>query len=97
MAKLTVSFTLDSEKDRDLVHWLERLPHRRRSAAIRETLRAGLARGGVTLGDVYQAVKELERKIRAGAVTVDHHPENPEGWEEPPEAVAALDALADLA
>ena len=61
MATVTISFTVDSEGDKDLVRWLDSLPRRKRSAPIRKTLRDGLARGGVTLGDVYQAVKGLRQ------------------------------------
>jgi len=85
MSKLIISFTLDSERDRDLVRFLDGLGRRQRSEAIRETLRAGLARGGVTVSDVYQAVKELERKLSAGAFVAQVR-----------EAEAAADAPADV-
>lgn len=52
----------------------------------------------MTLGDVYQAVKELERKIHMGAVIGGASAETVAGdWpKEDPEAAAALDALANL-
>jgi hypothetical protein len=93
MGKQVVSFTLDSEGDRDLVAWLARQENR--SAAIRAAIRDHLDRGGVTLGDVYQAVRALERKIEAGGVVVTDRASGSD-WEEPPEAAAALDALAAL-
>ena len=85
VSKVVISFTLDSERDRDLVRFLDGLGHRQRSEAIREVLRAGLARGGVTVGDVYQAVKELERKLTAGAFVAQVR-----------EAEAASDVPADV-
>ena len=97
MAKVTVSFTLDGEADRDLVHWLDRLPKGKRSEAVREALREHLGRGGVTLGDVYQAVKDLERKLQAGAVVACAAPVQEDDWDEPPDAAAALDALGEIA
>ena len=96
MATVTVCFTVDGDEDRDLVRWLDGLPKRRRSEAIRKTLRAGLDRGGVTLGDVYQAVKGLERKLQNGVVAALPADDTDSDYDEPTEAAAALDALAEL-
>jgi hypothetical protein len=96
MATVTVCFTVDGDEDRDLVRWLDGVPKRKRSEAIRRTLRAGLDRGGVTLGDVYQAVKGLEHKLQNGVVTVSPEGASCSDYDEPPEAAAALDALAEL-
>lgn len=97
MAKVVISFTLDPEEDAAILQWLKRYDRRQRSAAIRRALRDHLT-GGVTLGDVYQAVKDLERalerKLKAG-VTVQDTPAD-DGWIEPPDAAAALDALGKL-
>lgn len=97
MATVTVCFTVDSDEDRDLVHWMDGLTKGKRSLAIREVLRKGLGpgRGSVTLADVYQVVKELEHRLQAGAVAACVSPSSEE-WDEPPEAAAALDALAKL-
>ena len=93
--KVVVPISLDTEGDRDILRWLGRQENR--SAAVREAIREHLGRGGVTLGDVYQAVGRIERRLEAGVVV------NAEGrtaaeaeWEEPAEAAAALDALAEL-
>jgi hypothetical protein len=97
VAKVTVSFTLDNEADHDLLRWLEKLPRGQKSAAIRAVLRAGREKGGVTLGDVYQAVKALEHKVQAGGVVVADGPGQEIDWpEEPAGAVAALDKLAEM-
>ena len=93
MATVTVSFALDDQQDRDLLRWLDSLPKRGKSEAIRDALRAHLGRGGITLGDVYQAVKELERKLQNGA-SVAHTPALPADVpEEPPDVAEALDKL----
>jgi hypothetical protein len=89
--KVVIPVSMDTEADRDLLRWLERQENR--SAAIRDALREYIGRGSVTLGDVYQAVKELERKLQAGAAIAGSGGDE---WEEPPEAAAALDALASL-
>lgn len=94
MGRVIVSFSLDTEEDRDILRWLER--QESKSAAIREALRAHLL-GGVTLGDVYQAVKDLERLIRSGVVVAAGRPADPQGEpEEPPDLAAALDALGKV-
>jgi len=94
--KAFVSLSLDTEADKDILRWLDRQENR--SAAIREAIRGHLGRNGVTLGDVYRAVKELERKIETGAVVVAQggDPLAGDDWDEPLEAAAALDALARL-
>ena len=62
MAKHVVNFVLNSETDKDILRWLARQENR--SAAVREAIRAHIKGGGVTLSDVYQAVKDLERKVQ---------------------------------
>jgi hypothetical protein len=97
MAKITASFTLDSRSDRDLLQWLDGVPKGQRSEEIRATLRAGLNRGGVTLGDVYQAIKALERKVQAGEAMVNKlSRQDCESSSEDAAAAAALDRLAEI-
>jgi hypothetical protein len=47
---------------------------------------------------VYRAVKDLERKLEAGAVVLAGGAQEgrEETWDEPDDAAAALDALAEL-
>ncbi len=89
MAKLTVSFTLDSEQDRDLVRWLDSLPKRGRSEAIRDALRAHLGHSGITLNDVYEAIMDLKRSDFAADTSGNTVAAN----DEPPDVAAALDNL----
>lgn len=94
MAKRSYSFKVDPEEYPELVRWLDGQDDNR-SGAIRDVLQAHVERR-ITLGDVYQAVRDLERKVEAGA-TVSKAPADDEtDWNEPPEAAAALDALANL-
>jgi len=67
MATETVSFSLDPERDADLVTWLDKHDRRARSAAIREKLRAGIRQNGPTLADVLAELREIKRMLRAGA------------------------------
>jgi hypothetical protein len=88
MGSVTITVSLDSDRDRDLMRWIESIPKRHRSETIRDTLRQGLGRvSGVTLGEVYQAVKDLERKLSASVVVTETGPG------EPPDIAAALDSL----
>lgn len=61
MAKQLVTFSLDPERDRRIVRWLEGLPKRERSKAIRDALHTYLGKGGITLGDIYEAIQELKQ------------------------------------
>jgi hypothetical protein len=98
MAKRVETFSFDSEADKDIARWLAGLPNRGKSAAIRAAIREHAGRNGITLGDVYRVVKDLERKLEAGAVVVAGGAQEggKEAWDEPDDAAAALDALAEL-
>jgi hypothetical protein len=89
MARQTITFVLDTGRDRDVLRWLQ--GQENKSAAIREAIRAHLAGEAVTLADVYEAVLDLQRCCwprlpdaqSTGAPTS----------EEPPDVAAALDSL----
>jgi len=94
MATVTVSFTLDEQVDHEIVRWLARLPKRQKSAAIREALRKHLQGQGVTLSDIYQAVREIDRKLASGAIVVGNRDASETiDTDEPPDVAAALDSL----
>ncbi|MCP4288702.1 MAG: hypothetical protein GY792_30480 [Gammaproteobacteria bacterium] len=59
--KATISFTLDTETDSDILHWYNSFMKRERSKAIRTALRENLGQSDITLMDVYQAVLALKR------------------------------------
>ena len=61
MAKVTISFTLDDSRDKRILRWLEGLPKRKKSEAIREALTAHLGQNGITLQDIYEAIMDLKR------------------------------------
>ena len=96
MARVVMSFALDSQKDKRILHYLEGLPGGERSKAIRDALHAHLGSGGITLGDVYQAIKDLERKVgndwvlaQAGSEEHNRHGSD----DEPADVAAKLDGL----
>ena len=89
MSKMIVSFSLNPDKDRKIVQWLS--SQQNKSAAIREALEAHLGGGGVTLSDVYRAVRELEHRIGSGALAVSTPGPVPDA--EPPDVAANLDTL----
>ena len=76
MAKVTISFTLDDSKDKRLLRWLESLPKRGRSGAIREVLTAHLGQNGITLKDIYDAIMDLKRSGLAVAPQDDTKPQS---------------------
>jgi len=92
MAKVTYSLKIDTEADADLIRWLDRQDNK--SEAIRQALRGHTRGSGVSLGDVYQAVMSIEHQIRAGVIVQSNAGDKV--LDEPPEAAAALDALANL-
>ena len=93
MATVTVCFTLDSDRDRDLVRWLNSLRNRKRSETIRNVLRQHIDCNSVTLDDVYRAVKEIEERLQVGATVHEASTSLNEDSDEPADVVAALDKL----
>jgi len=91
MAKRTETFTFDDEEYPALARWLDNLPKRGKSKAIREALSSYLAHE-ITLGDVYQAVLALERKIGQGSMILSNG-NHREASEEPEDIKEALDNL----
>ena len=89
MAKQTVTFVVDSERDRDILHWLSSQSNK--SAAIREAIRMHLGRGGITLADVYEAILDLRRG--SWAPGPEAPPQATAARDEPPDVAAALDSL----
>lgn len=86
--RTTVTFSLDTETDRDLIRWLDRQQGRQRSAAIRAALRAGVGRQEVTIADVLAAIEGL----RASGVVVAA-PVAAAADDEPADVAVALDRL----
>lgn len=87
----TISFTLDSDADRDILAWLRAQPGRSRSEAIRQALRAHLADGGgITLDEVHRAILRLERRLQNGVLISQPAGAAPA---EPPDLAATLDGL----
>jgi hypothetical protein len=89
MARQTITFVLDTVRDRDIANWLE--GQQNKSAAIREAIRAHLGRSAITLTDVYEAIQDLKRcgwVPRAGAQAPAEAAND-----EPPDVAAALDSL----
>ena len=89
MARQTITFVLDTERDRDILRWLE--IQENKSAAIRKAIRACLGRDAITLADVYEAILDLQR--RNWAPLSDAQASGAASGEEPPDVAAALDSL----
>jgi hypothetical protein len=89
MARQTITFVLDTERDRDILRWLERQGNK--SAAIREAIRASLGHGDITLAHVYEAILDLKRCSWVSGTDVRVHTSAASA--EPPDIAAALDNL----
>jgi hypothetical protein len=89
MARQTITFVLDTVRDRDILYWLE--GQENKSAAIREAIRTQLGCSGITLADVYEAIQDLRRAgwVPGPAAQVTAEVDN----DEPPDVAAALDSL----
>lgn len=65
MPKISKGFSLDTEKDADIIAWLD--SQENASEAVRKAIRAFLlVSNGPTLGDVLQELGEIKRTLRAG-------------------------------
>ena len=89
MARQTITFVLDTERDRDVLRWLQ--AQENKSAAIREAIRAHLTDEAITLADVYEAVLDLQR--RCWTPVPNAQTSDAATSEEPPDVAAALDSL----
>jgi metal-responsive CopG/Arc/MetJ family transcriptional regulator len=93
MAKRTISFSLDTETDSDILEWLE--GRRNRSEVIREALRAAIAPSSPVLDiGAIRAVVEapLDERLSGLALVNSNQLEiEPEG--EDPKLAAALDGM----
>ena len=92
MAKTTKTISFDTERDADLLAWLN--AQENVSSAVRDALRSAVAldRSSTTLEQVYQAVKDLETKMLGRLVIVQAERADADlpGTEE---AAKALDTL----
>jgi hypothetical protein len=89
VARQTITFVLDTERDRDILRWLE--GQENKSAAIREAIRTRLGNEGITLADVYEAILDLQR--RSWVPASDAQASSAASSEEPPDVAEALDSL----
>ena len=92
MTKTTKTISFDTERDADLLAWLN--AQENVSGAVRDALRSalGIEHSSVTLEDVYHAVLDLEARIvgRSVSAPAEHIDADLPGTEE---AARALDAL----
>lgn len=88
MAKQTITFVLDTNRDRDVLRWLEGQANK--SSAIREAIRAQMDRADVTLRDVLAAIQDLKRHNGTPALTGEATVGN---GDEPADVAVALDNL----
>jgi hypothetical protein len=91
--KVVVSLVLNAQRDADIIKWLDSRDGSK-SEAIRAAIRARIGTQGLTLGDIYQAIKEIDRKLARGVAVASATNEEPAGEEDVPQDI--LDALDNL-
>jgi hypothetical protein len=69
MAKVTISLTLDDERDKKILRWLKSQSGRGKSEAMRRAINSYLGQDEITLRDIYDEIQELKR---GGLVAVIH-------------------------
>ncbi|HUX78063.1 MAG TPA: hypothetical protein VMY40_15630 [Anaerolineae bacterium] len=95
MASMTFTFTVDLERDRDLLAFFKGVPSRKRSEHIRAAVRKYIGQA-VTLGDVYQELAEVKRMLRAGTGDLPSAGADPEADAGDPRVDQARRKIADL-
>lgn len=78
--KVTLSFSLNSEQDRDILEFFKAQPGREKSKTFRDAMRFYMGSGSVTLSDLFQALGEIKRMLRSGALVAnsDQEEDDPE-------------------
>lgn len=61
MAKVTISLTLDDERDKKILRWLKSQSGRGKSEAMRKAINFYLGQGEITLRDIHNEIQELKR------------------------------------
>ena len=88
--KRAITFSVDTEDDRDLIRWIEGQGNR--SDAIRSAIRAFVT-NNVTLGDVYQEIADIKRLVRSAALVAAQ--EDGDGPEPDDPEVARVEGILD--
>lgn len=93
---VSITISLDLERDRNIVAWLERQENR--SAAVRKILRAHI-QGSATLDDCLRLLRRIDRQIETGVAPPGYRSAEKcqsEGIENtPPKFTAALERLSE--
>jgi len=100
MASVTKSFSLDPQRDADVVAWIDNLPTYRGalSEAILRAIRREIRtrQGGHSIGDALELVLDKLNRIEGRIQTGGHIEGEPEAQDTdlPPDILGALDELA---
>jgi len=95
MATISKTFSFDSERDREILHFIDSKPKNKRSEHVRAALRRYVG-NQVSLGDLYQELADIKEALQRGAVLQESTAARVEGEEGDPRIVRARRKLADL-
>lgn len=94
MAKQTIFFVVDSDRDADILRWYNGVESGKRSEALRDIIRAGLGNGAgpaprpATMDDIRSLLQEIKLEIRTLSVKPVERPD-----ELPDDVLGALDDM----
>ena len=90
MAKVTVSLTLDDERDKKILRWLKSQSGRGKSEAMRKAINSYLGQDEITLRDIYDEIQALKK---GGLVAVLHPAQDSAEQQVSPEVLDRLSKL----
>lgn len=94
MAKQTLFFVVDSDRDADIIRWYNGVESGKRSEALRDIIRAGLGNGAgtssrpATIDDIRSLLQEIKLELRELSVKPVERPD-----ELPEDVLGALDDM----
>ena len=90
MAKVTISLTLDDERDKKILRWLKSQSGRGKSEAMRKAINSYLGQDEITLRDIYDEIQMLKK---GGLVAVLHPTQDSAEQQVSPEVLDRLSKL----
>ena len=95
MATISKTFSFDSERDREILRFIDSKPKNKRSEHVRAALRRYVG-NQVSLGDLYQELAEIKEALQRRAVLQGSGAADVDGDAEDPRIARARRKLGDL-
>jgi len=95
MATISKTFSFDSERDREILKWIDSKAKNKRSEHVRAALKRYIGQQ-VSLGDVYQELAEIKQALQRGAIAQGGGPADEQPEAEDPRIQRARHKLENL-